>query len=95
MALFVLIGVDKPGASDLRAFARKDHLAYLDQHGARVKLAGPFLDAAGQPIGSMVIFEAEDFEADKLLQADDPYAKALIFQSSEVRPWRVTVGELG
>ncbi len=95
MSLFVLIGIDKAGASDLRAFARKDHLAYLDQHKAMVKLAGPFLDAAGQPAGSMLIIEADGPDAAKAFQAEDPYAKALLFQSSELRPWRVTVGALG
>lgn len=95
MTLFVLIGVDKPVASELRASARGDHLAYLDRHKAMVKLAGPFLDEAAQPTGSMLIIEAPNLEAAEAFQADDPYVKAQLFQSSDARAWRATIGALG
>ncbi|TIU11566.1 MAG: hypothetical protein E5W44_10355, partial [Mesorhizobium sp.] len=49
--------------------------------------AGPFLDAAGKPDGSLVMIEAPDMAGAQALAAADPYAKAGLFESVEIRPW--------
>lgn len=94
--LFVAVCSDKPGMLDTRVSNRPAHVAWMEGTGGAVKLAGPFLDAAGQnPVGSMLIIEAADVAAAKAMLAEDPYAKLDIFASVDVRPWRVGIGKLG
>jgi hypothetical protein len=42
--------------------------------------------------GSLIIFEAADLEAARAFAAADPYAKAGLFESAQLRPWRATLG---
>jgi hypothetical protein len=93
MALFALVCIDKPGALELRMRTREAHFAYLRERGG-VRLGGPFLDASGHMAGSLMIIEAEDQAAAESFAAGDPYAKAGLFERVEVRPWRVTLGQL-
>lgn len=86
--LFALICTDKPGSVELRMKMRPDHLAFLDSLGAAVKGAGPFTDDAGSPTGSLILVEAENRSAVETLTAGDPYAKAGLFSSVEIRPWK-------
>ena len=46
--------------------------------------------AKGDMAGSLIIFEAADFEAAKAWHAGDPSQKAGLFSHSEVRPWKAT-----
>ncbi len=85
--LFALICTDKPDGLALRQSTRTDHLAYLDSLGTALKGAGPFTDEAGQPTGSLVLVEAADMAAVKIIAANDPYAKAGLFASVDIRPW--------
>jgi uncharacterized protein YciI len=94
MPLFVMVGVDKPSALQVRMGARENHVAYIKERMDTIKLAGPFLDANGDMAGSMIIFEAEDLEAAKAFSAGDPYTLASLWERAEVRPFKVTIGEL-
>ena len=94
MALFVIYCKDKPGALDTRLATRPTHLDYLSAAGL-VKAAGPLLDDAGSPIGSLLIVEAEDRAAVQTFLDNDPYTLAGIFESTEIQSWRVGVGSLG
>ena len=93
MPLFVLTAMDKPKALETRLATREAHLAYLRERGV-VRLAGPFLDAAGDPAGSLLIIEAADLDAARAFAAADPYAKAGLFQSVDIRAFKATIGEL-
>jgi hypothetical protein len=44
--------------------------------------------------GSLMIIEAADLDAAKKFSADDPYTKAGLWASVDVRPFRVTFGAL-
>ena len=88
---FVLICRDKPGALDIRMENRPAHLAYIEATGV-VTLAGPFLDDAGKPSGSLVILEVTDRAAAEVWAAGDPYAKAGLFESLLIEAWRKVVG---
>lgn len=92
MAYFVLIGLDKPGAAELRAATRPDHLAYLATLGDKAKLVGPFLNEAGGAVGSMVILEVETQAEAAAIQQADPYAKVDLFASTDLRPWKLVGG---
>ena len=90
--LFAAICLDKPGSLDLRLSTRAAHLDFLDAHAPRVKLGGPFLDAEERPIGSLLILECLDLAAARALLDEDPYAKAGLFASVELKPFRRVVG---
>jgi uncharacterized protein YciI len=77
---FILIAHDKSGGLPLRMATRPAHLAYCEQAlGSRLVYAGPMLDAAGNPNGSMMIVEAADAAEAAALFARDPYALAGLF----------------
>jgi uncharacterized protein YciI len=92
MPLFVISWMDKPDSLEVRMGAREAHLAYFAQFGERVKLGGPYLDEAGRMAGSMAVIEAERLEEVQAIHARDPYKLAGLFERSEIRPWRMTVG---
>ncbi len=85
--LYALICTDKPKSVDLRMSVRPDHLAFLQSLGDRLKASGPFLDENGQPNGSLVVIEADSKSEAEAIAADDPYAKAGLFKSVEIRAW--------
>jgi len=90
--LFALICKDKPGSLQVRLDTRPEHVAFLERLNGDKKLAfaGPFLDADGKPNGSLVVVEAQDLAGAQALSAADPYAKAGLFESVEIRPWNWT-----
>jgi uncharacterized protein YciI len=93
MPLFVISWMDKPGHLPVRMASREAHLDYVRETGV-VRLGGPFLDANGEMCGSMIIIEADDLEMAHAWHALDPYRSAGLFETSEVKPWRVTVGAI-
>ena len=93
MALFALVCLDKPGSLALRLATRDAHFAYAQATG-QIRLGGPFLNAAGEMAGSLIILEAEDLAAAKAWQAKDPYQLAGLFGSVDVRSWRATFGAI-
>ena len=86
--LFALNCTDRAGALDLRLATRPEHLAYLEREATRIAAGGALLDEAGQPCGSLLIIEAADQAAAEAFAAADPYAKAGLFASTVVRPFR-------
>src|ERR1700761_3291504 len=87
--LFVLTAIDKDNGLETRMGAREAHMAFVKETGV-VRLGGPFLDANGNMAGSLIIFEAADMEAAKAWNAKDPYMKAGLFKSTDIRPWKMT-----
>jgi uncharacterized protein YciI len=86
MPLFAMIGRDGPRGLELRKLHRDAHLAGLARLDAagRIRHAGPLRDAAGQPCGSLVVFEADSLEAARAQAAADPYVVEGVFASHEV-----------
>ena len=95
MPLFVLSCLDKPNNLDGRMAAREAHLAYVRDRMHTMKVGGPYLDEAGQMIGSLIIIEVEDMDAARAWSANDPYVLNGVFQSVDIRPFRVTAGGVG
>ncbi len=89
--LFALICTDKPNSLEIRMATRLDHVAYLKSLGDNLKFAGPFLGADEKPNGSLVVIKADDRAAAEAMAANDPYAKAGLFQSVEIRTWNWTM----
>ena len=86
--LFALLCTDKPNSLDLRMSVRPDHLKHLESLGSALKAAGPFTTDEGSPTGSLVIIEAADRSAAKAIADADPYARAGLFASVEIKPWK-------
>ena len=87
--LFAFLCKDKPGHLNVRLENRPahvDHLNRLDAEG-KLKLAGPFLDDDGKPMGSLVVVSAGSLDEAKAIAAADPFAKAGLFESVEVKPF--------
>lgn len=87
--LFAFVCKDKPGHLNVRMEARPAHVEHLNKLNAEgtLKMAGPFLDADGKPNGSLVIVSAETIEAAKAIADADPYTKAGLFESVEIKPF--------
>lgn len=86
-----LITRDKPGALQIRLDTRTDHLAYVKTTGV-VEMAGPFLDAAGQMCGSLIILDVADMTAAQTWADNDPYAKAGLFATVTLSEWKKVIG---
>jgi uncharacterized protein len=91
--LFVATCTDKPDSVAKRLENRPAHLAFLGALGARIRLGGALLTPDQKsPLGSLIILEAADEAEAAALLADDPYAKAQLFASVDIKPWRQAVG---
>ena len=90
--LYAIICLDKPGALETRKANRDAHLAHIRAANGAITQAGPFLDAAGEMCGSLLIMEAESRAEVEAWCADDPYAAAGLFESVEIRPWKRVIG---
>ena len=88
--LIALIARDKPGALQTRTDNRDNHLAYIKETGV-VSQAGPLLDDGGDMCGSLVILDVEDMAAAEGWAENDPYAKAGLFESVELIPWKKVI----
>ncbi|MBY6083331.1 YciI family protein [Ruegeria arenilitoris] len=88
--LIALIARDKDGALQTRLDNRAAHLAYIEETGV-VAQAGPLLDGDAM-IGSLVILDVEDLAAAQAWADNDPYAKAGLFKSVELIPWKKVIG---
>jgi uncharacterized protein len=96
MPLFVISYIDKPNSLPWRMANRPAHLAYAhdENNPAKVKLGGPYLDDKGEMAGSLIILEAPDKATAVRFTENDPYVKAGLFSSIDVRPYRLTVGTI-
>ena len=82
MPLFIVQWKDKlPDGPAIRAATREAHLAWAGSQPLKIRLGGPFLTADDGMAGSMIIVEAPDLAA----------ARAGLYETSSVEPWRVTI----
>ncbi len=86
-----IICTDKPGALQVRTDNRSAHLACIEATGV-VEQAGPFLDAEGKMMGSMIILSLDRMQAARDWAASDPYGKAGLFADVTIREWKKVVG---
>jgi hypothetical protein len=87
MPWYAFIGHDGAQGAALRPKLRPSHLerlAALDADG-RIAHAGPLVGDDGQPIGSLVVFEADDLAAAREVAAADPYVVEGVFERHELR----------
>lgn len=88
---YALVANDKVNGLQDRLANRPEHLKHLEGLGKKLIFAGPFLDSKGDPNGSIVVIEAENHgEAERLFK-QDPFIVKGVFDSFEIRPWRLVM----
>ncbi len=80
---------DKPDGLPIRQANRDAHLAYIRDFDIRV--AGPLLNEAGDMAGSCLLVELSDRSAAEAFAANDPYAKAGLFESVVINEFKTVV----
>jgi uncharacterized protein len=87
--LYALWCTDKKDHLQVRMDTRPTHVEWLNglNGEGKLKFAGPTLGADGKPMGSLVVIVSDDAAAAAVLAAEDPYAKAGLFETVEIRPF--------
>jgi uncharacterized protein YciI len=93
--LYAMIAKDKAGALQQRLDNRPVHLEHLNALGKKLVFAGALLDTEEKPEGSIVIFEAETLAEAEAMAAADPFVAAGVFESYEVKRWRIAINTTG
>ncbi|MEM9571340.1 MAG: YciI family protein [Pseudomonadota bacterium] len=94
MPLFLLNARDKAGASELRLANRQAHLEWASEFSHRIAMAGPVLSDDGDTmIGSTFVIEFDSLDEAKSWAAEDPYAKAGLFERTEIIPFMWLIGD--
>lgn len=90
--MFMIDCRDKPGREQLRKDTRQEHLAYLKSFDSQVIAAGPTLSDDGEHMtGSLLIMDFPDQLLAERFAANDPYAKAGLFESVIIRRWKKVI----
>jgi hypothetical protein len=88
---YALICLDRPNALQTRVENRPAHLDHLQTSGV-VEQAGPFIDAAGQMCGSLIVLNVDSRAEAEAWAAADPYARAGLFASVMIQEWKRVIG---
>eukprot|EP00189_Rhodosorus_marinus_P005449 CAMPEP_0113957432 /NCGR_PEP_ID=MMETSP0011_2-20120614/2776_1 /TAXON_ID=101924 /ORGANISM="Rhodosorus marinus" /LENGTH=202 /DNA_ID=CAMNT_0000968013 /DNA_START=101 /DNA_END=709 /DNA_ORIENTATION=- /assembly_acc=CAM_ASM_000156 len=86
--LFMVKRTDRQGTSEIRERFKREHLSYVGKDG-RAVFGGPLLDESLRIISGFVIVRGTDLEDVRLWVNDDPYTKAGVFESVEIREWKM------
>ena len=86
--LFAIYCRDKKDHQQVRLDNRPAHVEYLKKFTGQHAITGPLLSDDGQGmVGSLLVMEFADRAAAEDFAKNDPYAKAGLFASVEVRAW--------
>ena len=89
--LFAVTCTDRLGANQVRQHNRPAHLDWAGAQDSPVKMAGPLIGPDGDPVGSLLIVEADDETDLRSVLKADPYAKADLFADVFWIPFKWTV----
>ncbi|OAN48211.1 hypothetical protein A6A04_05240 [Paramagnetospirillum marisnigri] len=87
--MFAVHCKDKPGHLQVRLDNRAAHLEFIKAHIDKVVLAGPLQteDRQGM-VGSLLVIDFPDRASLDAFLAADPYAKAGLFESVTITPFK-------
>ncbi len=85
---FVITCKDKAGHLPVRMETRPAHVEFLKSHLDNMLVAGPTLDSDGNPSGSVLIMDFDTIAEAEAWAAQDPYAKAGLFESVSITAWK-------
>ncbi len=87
--LYAIICQDKSDSQHIRTENRPLHLDYLKANTEHIHAVGPLLgDDEQSMVGSLLIMNFENRAAAKTFATGDPYAKAGLFESVTITPWK-------
>ena len=86
--LYVIKCIDKADHLNVRMDNRPAHVEYLKSYGDKLFAAGPTLNDADEMNGSVVILDLENQAEAEDFCANDPYAKAGLFESVSIAKWK-------
>ena len=94
MPLYLVNARDKPDALALRMDNRPAHLEWAKSYADRIWMAGPVLADDGETFaGSTFVIEFDSLEEARSWAAQDPYARAGLFATVEIMPFKWLLGE--
>ena len=94
MGLYIVYCRDKPGAVDMRLANRPAHLEWAGGFADRIAMAGPMFAEDGETFaGSLFVIEFDSEAEVRAWAADDPYAKAGLFERVEISPFKWVIGD--
>jgi uncharacterized protein YciI len=85
--LFIVSGRDHANGLKHRLEHRPSHRAYYETLGDDLILSGPYLDAKGEPIGSMIVIRRESQQAAEDFANADPFVTEGVFAELTVSRW--------
>lgn len=87
--LFALTCLDKPDALETRLQTRPAHIEYIRALGDKVKMGGPLIAEDGETMcGSLILIDADSRAEIEEIAANDPYAKAGVFESVSIQGYK-------
>ena len=86
--LYIIHCFDKKDHLQVRLDNRPAHLEYAKGFGAKLTAAGPTFDADENMNGSLVILDMENLAEAEAYVANDPYARAGLFENVITQPWK-------
>ncbi len=90
--LFVILATDRPDSGEIRTTNRPAHIEYLKGFGDRIVAGGATLSDDGEAVtGSFLLVDVADRAAVEAFAGNDPFAKAGLFASVEIRRWRKAI----
>ena len=93
MPLFLIHATDRPDAIETRLANRPAHLDWAGKSADCIKMAGPFFADDGETFaGSVFVIEMETLDDVKSWAANDPYARAGLFERVDIRPFTWAIG---
>lgn len=94
MPLFLVNARDKDNSLDLRLANREAHLAWAADYKDRIAMAGPVFLSDGETMaGSTFVIAFDTLDEAKTWAANDPYARAGLFERTEIVPFKWLIGE--
>ncbi|MEM9055125.1 MAG: YciI family protein [Pseudomonadota bacterium] len=94
MPLFLVNARDKANSVDLRLANRQAHLEWANEVRHKIAMAGPVLSEDGETmIGSTFVIEFETLAEAQAWATEDPYARAGLFERTEVVPFIWLIGD--
>ena len=92
--MYAIICIDKPDSEALRLATRTAHVEHV-MATPEIAAAGPFTsDDGAMMTGTLVLLNTDERAVAEAFAQNDPYHKAGLFASVEVKPWRHLLGGL-
>lgn len=89
---FVILATDKPHSAQIRQETRGAHLDYIQGFGKQIVAGGATLTDDGETMtGSFILVDMPDRVAVETYLRNDPYVKAGLFETVEIRRWRKVI----